>query len=300
MATQGTASPQSVGSDTAEYDPRTDPKRKAKSSDPGWKYGFWPEIGNRDLVECSLCGGRVNSGIKRLKEHLVGGYGDAVKCPKTTTAIAAEMEASLVKGRRKRALNLDDDDDGVQVVEVVPTENQVQNNANASSPSSGTSVVQHPSSGTASKKKQSALKFASLPPRPKEKKIVITMLRKKPEEVVEERHFKNGPAQSSVEGRIRTKEERDEVNMHVANFFYECGIPFNAINSRSFEIMCEAIGQYGPGYKPPSFHEVRVPWLGKAVEQTNKLKEKHEAAWKQYGCTLMSDGWTDKRGLLPR
>lgn len=73
---------------------------------------------------------------------------------------------------------------------------------------------------------------------------------------------------------------RDEVNMHVARFFYECGIPSNAINSRSFEIMCEAIGQYEPGYKPPSFCEVRVPLLGKAVERTNKLK-KHEAVRKQ-------------------
>ena len=173
---------------------------------------------------------------------------------------------------------------------------EVQNNANAASQSSGT-TVQHPSSGTTSKRKQSALKFANLPPRPKEKekKSVITMLRKKPEEVVEERHSKNGPAQSSVEGRIRTKEERDEVNMHVANFFYECRIPLNAINSRSLEIMCETIGQYGPGYRPPSYHEARVPLLGKAVEQVNKIKEKHEAAWKQYGCTLMSDGWTDRR-----
>jgi hypothetical protein len=106
-------------------------QKKDKSSDPRWKYGFWPQIGNRDLVECSLCGVRVNSGIKRLREHLVGGYGDAVKCPKTTTKIVAEMEAALVKGRRKRALNLDDD--GVQVVEVVPSENPVQNNATASS-----------------------------------------------------------------------------------------------------------------------------------------------------------------------
>ena len=290
MATQDTVSPQSVGSGTAEYDPRTDPKRKARSGDPRWKYGFWPEIGNRDLVECILCGTQVKSGIKRLKEHLVGGYRDALKCEKTTTAIAAEMEAALVQGRRRRALNLDDDDDGVQVVEV-------QNNANAASQSSGT-TVQHPSSGTTSKRKQSALKFANLPPRPKEKekKSVITMLRKNPEEVVEERHSKNGPAQSSVEGRIRTKEERDEVNMHVANFFYECRIPLNAINSRSLEIMCEAIGQYGPGYRPPSYHEARVPLLGKAVEQVNKIKEKHEAAWKQYGYTLMSDGWTDRRG----
>jgi hypothetical protein len=163
MATQDNASPRSVGSGTAEYDPKTDPKRKARSGDPRWKYGFWPELGNRDLVECILCGTQVKSGIKRLKEHLVGGYGDALKCEKTTTAIAAEMEAALVQGRR-RALNLDDDDDGVQVVEV-------QNNANASSQSSGT-TVQHPSSGTTSKRKQSALKFASLPPRPKEREEV--------------------------------------------------------------------------------------------------------------------------------
>lgn len=26
------------------YDPSKDPKRKANSSDPAWKYGFWPEI----------------------------------------------------------------------------------------------------------------------------------------------------------------------------------------------------------------------------------------------------------------
>ena len=77
------------------------------------------------MVECVLCGTQVNARIKRLKEHLVGGYGDAIKCLKTTTEIAAAMEAALVKGRR-RVLNLYDDDNGVQVVEVVPSENQIQ------------------------------------------------------------------------------------------------------------------------------------------------------------------------------
>ncbi|KAL6896759.1 hypothetical protein ACP4OV_007331 [Aristida adscensionis] len=146
MATQG-ASPQSGGSATAEYDPKTDPRRKAKSKDPGWKYGFWPEIRNSNLVECVLCGMRVNARIKRLKEHLVGGYSDAVKCASTTTEIA---------------LNLDDDADGVQVVEVEPGQVQVQNNASSQS---GGSTVQHPSSGTAAKRKQSALKFSALLPR---------------------------------------------------------------------------------------------------------------------------------------
>lgn len=29
-----------------------DPKRKAKSSDPGWKYGFWPDPLKKDSVQC--------------------------------------------------------------------------------------------------------------------------------------------------------------------------------------------------------------------------------------------------------
>ncbi|XP_042044210.1 uncharacterized protein LOC121789951 [Salvia splendens] len=29
-----------------------DPKRHAKSKDPGWKYGFWPYEGKRDMVQC--------------------------------------------------------------------------------------------------------------------------------------------------------------------------------------------------------------------------------------------------------
>ncbi len=35
--------------------------------------------------------------------------------------------------------------------------------------------------------------------------------------------------------------------MYVADFIYECGLPLNVINSMTFEIMLEAVGQYGPG-----------------------------------------------------
>lgn len=73
-----------------EYDTRTCPKRKPKPRDPWWKYGFQPKIGNKYLVECSLCEG-----------YIVGGYEDAVKCKFTATQIANRVETALVKGRRK-------------------------------------------------------------------------------------------------------------------------------------------------------------------------------------------------------
>jgi hypothetical protein len=40
-------------------------------------------------------------------------------------------------------------------------------------------------------------------------------------------------------------------------------IPFNAINNEEFLQMCEAIGQFGPGFQPPSQEHVRRPFHGR-------------------------------------
>ena len=58
----------------SNYDPRTDLARKGKSADPGWKYGYWPNLQNKDVVACTLCDVSLTGGIKRLKQHLAGGY----------------------------------------------------------------------------------------------------------------------------------------------------------------------------------------------------------------------------------
>jgi hypothetical protein len=43
--------------------------------------------------------------------------------------------------------------------------------------------------------------------------------------------------------------------------------------------MLESIGQYGPGYRGPSYHDARVSWLDRAVIRTSELRRKHEDAW---------------------
>ncbi|CAD6341298.1 unnamed protein product [Miscanthus lutarioriparius] len=123
-------------------------------------------------------------------------------------------------------------------------------------------------------------------------KSVSAMLRRTPE-VVAERH-KSKTSQPTIEQCTKKdKEAKQIVDDHVADFFYENGIPFNVINSRSWEIMLESIGQYGPGYRSPTMHDIREPLLERAVNRTAELRKKHEESWKEYGCTLMSDGWTD-------
>ncbi|KAL6514773.1 hypothetical protein OROGR_020352 [Orobanche gracilis] len=227
----------------------------------------------------------MHSGVRRLK-HLAGGFPDVAMCTKTTPAIIKEMKDYIQKNAKKSVpldddLHADDDseDDKADESPIHPHE------------PSATGSNTLTSSRTSTKRK----KMSFIAPQSKPTKTIASMIRKSPEEVIEERHSK-GPSQTTLENSTKSEEEKERVKMHIANFFYECGIPFNAANSRSYEIMVESIGQFGPGLKPPTYHELRLPLLEKAKKETYKLREKHEKAWKQYGCTLMSDGWTDKRG----
>jgi hypothetical protein len=80
----------------------------------------------------------TTGGIKRLKEHLAGGYADTLICSKTTTEMRKEMKAYL-DNWRSRPIFLDDDDyDG-----------QGQQGEEDS-----TTSMQQPSSGTAAKRKR--------------------------------------------------------------------------------------------------------------------------------------------------
>lgn len=264
-----------------------DPKRKARSQDPGWKFGWWPDPTKKEFVQCIFCMKVVPSGIKRFKQHLAGGFGDTMKCARVPEVVSREMHVYLKKNM-KPALVLDDDEG-------------VEGEDDAAGP-----VAPEPSSGTKykqAKKKvaQSAMSsfVVAAPPKPatqKGSKSVAAMLCKSPEEVVAERH-RNKASQSTLEHCTKKgKEAKQIVDDHIADFLYENKIPLNVVNSRSWEIMLESIGQYGPGYQGPSYHDVRVPWLERAVERTSSLRSKHEESWKEYGCSLMSDSWKDIRG----
>lgn len=274
-----------------EYDPKSDPTRKPrKSTDPGWKYGFWPDLQNKDKVECTLCGQVVSGGIKRLKQHLAGAYGDAKLCPKASSGLRKEMTSYLEANKRKRPMFLDEDEEDDEVVEVAAADG-----ANDTSAVESQASKVQPSSGTAAKKRQSTLQFkANSKAQPKTAKSVVEMLRRTPEEVVDERL--SGSYQPTILASAKSKEDKHYVDMQWALFFYECGVPFNAAAARQFQIAIEATAQFGSGYKPPTPYQLGEPLLQEAVKSTNTMREEHERAWKHYGCTLMSDGWSDRRG----
>lgn len=266
------------------YDPSNDPKRRASSGDPGWKYGYWHDLNRRDRIRCKFCARDIHGGIARFKRHLAGasikGKKNSHKCKKVTEAVSKEMMDYMRAYAGKHNVTAED--------------GKVDGGGAAGGDSSEDDAAVTQSSRTPAKRKAE-----SVPSEPTPQKVTRTiagMLRKSPEEVIELRHSKD-PSQAALNAGCfkRTSEDKDRVDQHWADFFYANAIPFNVTRSRAFEIALESTGQHGPGYIPPTVHSLRLPLLAKAKTKTTQLRDKHELAWQEYGCTLMSDGWTDGR-----
>nr|XP_009620514.1 uncharacterized protein LOC104112332 [Nicotiana tomentosiformis] len=92
---------------------------------------------------------------------------------------------------------------------------------------------------------------------------------------------------------------RDRAIIMFARWMYDAGLLFNCVNyTDTFSAFIEAVGQYGPGIKPPTYHEVRGPYLKKEVAEVNKIVEEHKVEWNKFGCSIMMDKWTARNGKI--
>ncbi|XP_050380051.1 uncharacterized protein LOC126797469 [Argentina anserina] len=115
-----------------------------------------------------------------------------------------------------------------------------------------------------------------------------------------------GPLDSFVSSQPRQivlneaykKELRKEVCRMVGHFVFSRVLPFNTVNDPFWLAMVEGIAKYGVGFKPPSMHELRTWILREEVEDIDKYLLEHKKAWEKYGCSIMSDGWTDGKGRV--
>jgi len=78
------------------------------------------------------------------------------------------------------------------------------------------------------------------------------------------------------------KEAREKANQYIAHFFYLNGIAINVAKSKSYKLMVEAIDQYCPHLKPPSYYELRNPCLNRDSKNTHKMLEINKAEATKY------------------
>ncbi|GKU88834.1 hypothetical protein SLEP1_g3051 [Rubroshorea leprosula] len=258
----------------------TTSSRSSNKKDPGWKYNSLKDPSKPNYVTCNFCNKTTTGGINRAKQHQMGRLGNATVCPKVPQEVKEELWNYYNEKKSQKSTGSlgsfqmfnyledcrigDDDLDEVELVEF-----------------------------NASGKRLLTAKFgAIMQGNGKKTKGPMDLFLMKPETIVQKRK-ESKMRQMSI--KDSDPEARARTVQYIARFFYQAGIPFNVARLDSFKYMVEAIGRYGPNLKPPSYHELRVPLLKKELQLTNDMLEDHKKKWAKYGCSIMSDGWTDRR-----
>ncbi|XP_028801342.1 uncharacterized protein LOC114756562 [Neltuma alba] len=141
------------------------------------------------------------------------------------------------------------------------------------------------------------------------KKLFVKMLenREKSKDASSVEVFEEATAQDAKgkEGTSKTTKQktmnemvkdRELVIQDICKCIYGNALSFNLVRSPLFIQMLKSVGEYGRGLKPPSYHEVRVSHLKKAVDKIQESLAKYKKEWEKWGCTLICDGWTDGKG----
>ncbi|KAK9990797.1 hypothetical protein SO802_025782 [Lithocarpus litseifolius] len=102
-------------------------------------------------------------------------------------------------------------------------------------------------------------------------------------------------AQTSIKSVLAGKEKKLRVDMVIARWMYDACISINAVNSSYYQPMLNVVASYGPRYKGPNYHALRVPLLSEAKREVQLIVDSHRSYWANTGCTIMADGWTDTR-----
>ncbi|CAA0826198.1 hAT transposon superfamily protein [Striga hermonthica] len=116
-----------------------------------------------------------------------------------------------------------------------------------------------------------------------------------PEEVVAARKGKSG-VDEKVQSTEKSEEKRDRSCEYICQFFYEAGIPHNTVTLPNFDLMLEAIGDFGRNLRGPTPYEMSGKFLQKRKRKVKEVLKSHQQSWELNGCTVMTDAWTDKRG----
>ncbi|XP_052107488.1 uncharacterized protein LOC127740515 [Arachis duranensis] len=238
-------------------------------TDPAWRYVALQNINGKPHYQCLFCLSTFGGGgINRMKKHLAKMGGDIKKCSKVPYDVEKQMEGLLKEiqksktSKRKVSFN----EEGTDECEDAIDEAIAQEEQQTPSQLPTKEVV-----GGDPKKKAKII----IPP--------IFAPRTTP------------GSQKSLKSVFQNKEALHEVDKRVARWLLNCRIPFNAVMSPFFQDMLDGVAGFGPGYKGPSYDSLRVNLLADLKRERQMVVDSYRSAWKETGCTLMADGWTDQR-----
>ncbi|XP_059063028.1 uncharacterized protein LOC131855994 [Cryptomeria japonica] len=102
-------------------------------------------------------------------------------------------------------------------------------------------------------------------------------------------------SQPSLEAAGWNREVHKEAEKACANFWYYNNIPFNVAWSPYWESLVSSLTVVGKGFKAPSPRDLSGTLLQDAIVDAKGIVEVEKQQWQKYGCSILSDGWTDGR-----
>ncbi|XP_062014189.1 uncharacterized protein LOC133730654 [Rosa rugosa] len=236
---------------------------KRGSGDIGWEYAELAELAdasNLDRLKCKLCGKLVSGGIYRMNQHIAHIKGNVAPCKKSSDEDKAKCKNAIEEAKSKKKQKSRHE---AEVRQEVILEGDEDNEA-----SQGTRRMPHTL--------RPMDRFAS----PIDPDSSLDGSRKMRQQNINDALF---------------KQRTHSVHQYLARWVYEAGIPFHVVDSDSFKRFVEAVGQFGPGYRPPSQYQLREPLLKEEVERTKSSLKKQEEEWALNGCSIMTDAWSDRK-----
>ncbi|XP_050226330.1 uncharacterized protein LOC126676215 [Mercurialis annua] len=88
-------------------------------------------------------------------------------------------------------------------------------------------------------------------------------------------------------------QKQDNADKKIAVFFFHNSIAFSAAKSMYYQEMFDAVAECGVGYKAPSFEKLRSSLLVKVKGDIHDWYKKYRDEWKNTGCTIFCDSWSD-------
>lgn len=250
--------------------------------DFAWKWGI--QVEGERYLRCSFCNQQCTGGITRLKNHLAHTHHGMKPCPKVPPNVKAKCSDYLKKFKAinmKRNESLHELSVQKKKKESLCELGQFGSNASNEMEQSEDGIGSGSGSGSGSAPTPSG--ESSLAP-PRHRGPI-------------DKYVSSEARQATLNSKLK-KDERNDVCRKIGRWFFNCAIPFNAVNSPFYLSMMEGISNFGPEFKPPSMHELKTWILKQEVEDIQATMVEHKNAWNEYGCTIMLDGWTDGKNRV--
>ncbi|KAJ6907905.1 hypothetical protein NC651_018369 [Populus alba x Populus x berolinensis] len=97
-------------------------------------------------------------------------------------------------------------------------------------------------------------------------------------------------SQPNIKSAVASKEKEYNARKVITRWWYDVNVPFNGVKSYYYQPMIDVIASMKPGFKGPSYHDLRGPLLKGVVHDVHEYLFEIKADWTLYGCSIMADG----------